>query len=313
MSVDGPDGFPDPHPRADLPAEVRIYEVSPRDGLQAEKALVPTASKIEFLARLAAAGLTRIEATSFVSPRWVPQLADAEAVMRALERAPGVGYPVLVPNLRGLSRAIAAGADEIAVFVSATERFAAENLGRSKTAALEMAAPVIAEARAAGFPVRGYVSMCFGDPWEGRVHPDQPAAVARTLVDLGCTTVSLGDTIGVATAGQVSDVVDALEQAGVSKDLIALHFHDTYGQALTNVLAGLEAGITEFDASAGGLGGCPFASSATGNLATEDLVWLLSGLGMDTGIDLTALVATSRWMAGILGRPSPSRVVAALR
>lgn len=313
MSVDGPDGFPDPHPRADLPAEVRIYEVGPRDGLQAEEALVPTASKIEFLTRLAAAGLTRIEATSFVSPRWVPQLADAEAVMRALERAPGVGYPVLVPNLRGLSRAIAAGADEIAVFVSATERFAAENLGRSKTAALEMAAPVIAEARAAGFPVRGYVSMCFGDPWEGRVHPDQPAAVARTLVDLGCTTISLGDTIGVATAGQVSDVVDALEQAGVSKELIALHFHDTYGQALTNVLAGLEAGITEFDASAGGLGGCPFASSATGNLATEDLVWLLSGLGIETGIDLTGLVATSRWMAEILGRPSPSRVVAALR
>lgn len=313
MSVDGPQLFPDPHPRTDLPAEVRIYEVGARDGLQAEKAVVPTPIKVEFLDRLARAGLTRIEATSFVSPRWVPQLADAEAVLGALRRVPGVAYPVLVPNQRGLTRAMAAGAEEIAVFVSATERFAVENLGRSKQAALDMAAPVISEARAAGLPVRGYVSMCFGDPWEGRVQPDAPAKVAATLVDLGCTSISLGDTIGVATAGQIVDVIDAVERAGVQRDLIALHFHDTYGQALANVLAGLQAGITEFDSSAGGLGGCPYARSATGNLATEDLVWLLSGLGIETGIDLASLADTSRWMAEILGRPAPSRVVAALR
>ncbi len=304
--------LPDVHPRADLPTEVRVYEVGPRDGLQAEKAIVPLAAKLEFIDRLGAAGLRAVEATSFVSPRRVPQLADATELLSALERAPGVRYPVLVPNQRGLDRALAAGADEIAVFVSATERFAQENLGSTRDGAIEMAAPVVAEARSRGLPVRGYVSMCFGDPWEGRVDPQQPAAVARRLVDLGCTSISLGDTIGVATAGQVRSVLDAVDRAGVPKKALALHFHDTYGQALANVLAGLEAGVTEFDASAGGLGGCPFARSATGNLATEDLVWLLEGLGIPTGIDLGSLVGASRWMAGVLGRPSPSRVVAAL-
>ena len=312
MTVTRASGLPDVHPRADLPTAVQIYEVGPRDGLQAEKAIVPLAAKIEFIDRLALAGLSVIEATSFVSPRWVPQLADAAELFASLERAPGVRYPVLVPNQRGLERALAAGADEIAVFVSATERFARENLGSTLDGAIEMAAPAITEARSRGLAVRGYVSMCFGDPWEGRVDPRQPASVARRLVDLGCTEISLGDTIGVATAGQVAAVLDAVEQAGVERDRLALHFHDTYGQALANVLAGLEAGITTFDASAGGLGGCPFARSATGNLATEDLVWLLEGLGIPTGVDLAALVETSRWMAGVLGRPSPSRVVAAL-
>ena len=312
MTVTRVSGLPDVHPRADLPTAVQVYEVGPRDGLQAEKAIVPLVAKLEFIDRLAEAGLGVIEATSFVSPRRVPQLADAEELLGRLQRAPGVRYPVLVPNLRGLERALAAGADDIAVFVSATERFARENLGSTLDGAIEMAAPAIAEARSRGLAVRGYVSMCFGDPWEGRVEPGQCAAVAGRLVDLGCTTISLGDTVGVATAGQVAAVLAAVDKAGVERDRIALHFHDTYGQALANVLAGLEAGITTFDSSAGGLGGCPFARSATGNLATEDLVWLLDGLGIPTGIDLDALIETSRWMADVLGRPSPSRVVAAL-
>jgi hydroxymethylglutaryl-CoA lyase len=289
-----------------------IYEVGPRDGLQAEAGLVSTADKIAFIERLSGAGLTAVETTSFVSPRWVPQLADAEAVLSGLHRTPGVRYPVLVPNARGFERAVAAGADEVAVFVSATERFAAENLATTVVGAIELATPVVEQALARGLPVRGYVSMCFGDPWEGRVAPEQTATVAARLAELGCTTISLGDTIGVATAGHVRDVVATVVTAGVRLDQIALHFHDTYGQALTNVLAGLEAGVHEFDASAGGLGGCPFAKSATGNLATEDLVWLLEGLGVRTGVDLDALVSTSRWMAERLGRPSPSRVVRAL-
>ena len=217
-----------------------------------------------------------------------------------------------MPNERGFERALAAGADEIAIFVSATETFAKQNLGTTLDGAIEMAAPVAAAASIRGIPVRGYVSMCFGDPWEGAVDPESPAAIAARLVELGCSTISLGDTIGVATAGQVAAVLDRVEAAGVSRDRIALHLHDTYGQALANVLAGLEAGITEFDSSAGGVGGCPYAKSATGNLATEDLVWMLDGLGIETGVDLASLVETSRWLATKLGRPSPSRVVAAL-
>lgn len=289
-----------------------MYEVGPRDGLQAEKAVVSLEIKLEFIDRLGEAGLTVIEATSFVSARWVPQLADADELMTRLRRRPGVRYPVLVPNQRGFERAISAGADELAIFVSATESFAKQNLGTTLDGAIEMAAPVVAAARVRGIPVRGYVSMCFGDPWEGRVEPEKPAAVAARLTEVGCSTISLGDTIGVATAGQVAAVLDCVEAAGVPRDRIALHMHDTYGQALANVLAGLEAGVTDFDSSAGGLGGCPYAKSATGNLATEDLVWMLEGLGIETGVDLSTLVATSRWLATKLGRPSPSRVVAAL-
>jgi hydroxymethylglutaryl-CoA lyase len=300
------------HPRPGLPARVSVYEVGPRDGLQAEQTVLPVQVKLGLIDRLGAAGLRIIEATSFVSPRWVPQLADADEVMAGLQRRPGVRYPVLVPNRRGFERAMASGADEIAIFVSATESFAQQNLGTTLNGAIEMAAPVVAAAGVRGIPVRGYVSMCFGDPWEGRVDPGAPADVAARLVELGCSAISLGDTIGVATAGQVVAVLDRVEAAGVPRNRIALHLHDTYGQALANVLAGLEAGITEFDSSAGGLGGCPFAKSATGNLATEDLVWMLDGLGIDSGVDLPALVQTSRWLATELGRPSPSRVVAAL-
>jgi hydroxymethylglutaryl-CoA lyase len=305
--------LPQVHPKPGLPRDVTIYEVGPRDGLQAEKAIVPLEIKLTLIERLGEAGLPIIEATSFVSPRWVPQLADADALFAQLKRRPGVRYPVLVPNQRGLERALAAGAEEIAVFVSATERFAAENLGTTLDGALAMAAPVVRQATAKGLRVRGYVSMCFGDPWEGHVSEEQPAAVAARLVDLGCATISLGDTIGVATAGQVGVVLNAVEAAGVDRSRVALHFHDTYGQALANVLAGLEAGVTEFDASAGGLGGCPYARSATGNLATEDLVWMLEGLGIPTGVDLDLLVRTSSWLADRMGRPAPSRVVAALR
>ena len=274
--------------------------------------MVPLQVKLEMIDRLGEAGLAIIEATSFVSARWVPQLADAEDLMAGLRRRPGVRYPVLVPNERGFERALAAGADELAIFVSATETFAKQNLGTTLDGAIEMAAPVVAAAKRRGIPVRGYVSMCFGDPWEGKVEPAAPAAVAAQLIELGCSTISLGDTIGVATAGQVVAVINAAEAAGVPRDRTALHLHDTYGQALANVLAGLEAGIAEFDSSAGGLGGCPYAKSATGNLATEDLVWMLHGLGIETGVDLVKLAATSRWLATALGRPSPSRVVAAL-
>jgi hydroxymethylglutaryl-CoA lyase len=306
------DSLPAVHPRPGLPASVTVFEVGPRDGLQAEKAVVPVEVKLEFIDHLAEAGLAVIEATSFVSARWVPQLADADELMARLRRRPGVRYPVLVPNQRGFERAMAAGADELAIFVSATESFAKQNLGTTLDGAIEMAAPVVAAATARGIPVRGYVSMCFGDPWEGRVEPERPAAVVARLIDLGCSSVSLGDTIGVATAGQVAAVLDRVEAAGVPRARVALHLHDTYGQALANVLAGLEAGVTEFDSSAGGLGGCPYAKSATGNLATEDLVWMLEGLGIETGVDLATLVETSRWIAARLGRPSPSRVVTAL-
>jgi hydroxymethylglutaryl-CoA lyase len=305
------DALPAVHPRPGLPTRVSVYEVGPRDGLQAEKAVVPLPVKLELIDRLGEAGLAVIEATSFVSSRWVPQLADADELMASLRRRPGVRYPVLVPNQQGFERAMAAGAEELAIFVSATESFAQQNLGTSLDGAIEMAAPVVAAARASGIAVRGYVSMCFGDPWEGKVDPERPAGVAARLIELGCSTISLGDTIGVATAGQVVAVLDQVETAGVPRDRIALHLHDTYGQALANVLAGLEAGIVEFDSSAGGLGGCPYAKSATGNLATEDLVWMLDGLGIDTGVDLPALVQTSLWLATELGRPSPSRVVAA--
>ena len=307
------EALPAVHPRPGLPASVSVYEVGPRDGLQAEEALVGLPVKLELIDRLGQAGLTIIEATSFVSPRWVPQLADADELMSGLHRRPGVRYPVLVPNERGLERALNVGADELAIFVSATESFAQQNLGTTLDGAIEMAAPVVAAARGRGLAVRGYVSMCFGDPWEGHVDPARPAEVAVRLVELGCTSISLGDTIGVATAGQVLTVLDCVETAGVGRDKIALHLHDTYGQALANVLVGLEAGITEFDSSAGGLGGCPYAASATGNLATEDLVWMLDGLGIETGVDLAALVKTSRWLATELGRPSPSRVVTAFR
>ena len=304
--------LPDVVARRDLPPTVRVWEVGPRDGLQNEAMSIPTPVKVEFIDRLSACGLPVVEATSFVRPDRVPQLADSAEVMAAITRAPGVRYPVLVPNQRGLDAALAAGVTDIAIFASATETFAQRNLGRSFDEQLAMFAQVVAPARALGLGVRGYLSMCFGDPWEGRVDPQRVVGLCLELLELGCTELSLGDTIGVATPGQVKDLLDRCEQSSIPRGALGVHFHDTYGQALANALAALECGITTIDSSAGGLGGCPFAQSATGNLATEDLVWMLSGLGIDTGIDLAALVATSRWMADRLGRPSVSRVVQAL-
>ncbi|MFI6453183.1 hydroxymethylglutaryl-CoA lyase [Streptosporangium amethystogenes] len=291
-----------------LPEQVTIYEVGPRDGLQNEAAVVPARVKAEFIARLAAAGHRVIEATSFVHPKWVPQLADASELLAAMERVPGVRYPVLVPNERGLDRALEHGVQEIAVFASATETFAGRNLNRTLESQFDMFEPVVARALAHGLKVRAYVSMCFGDPWEGPTPIAQVVSVGRRLLDLGCFELSLGDTIGVGTAGHVAALIEAFGDPS----RLAVHFHDTYGQALANTLTALREGVTVVDASTGGIGGCPYAESATGNLATEDLVWMLHGLGVETGLDLPSLVETSTWLAGRLGRPSPSRVVQAL-
>ncbi|MFJ8953172.1 hydroxymethylglutaryl-CoA lyase [Streptomyces sp. NPDC102381] len=300
-------------PTQGLPARVRIHEVGARDGLQNEKRAVPTEVKAEFVHRLARSGLTTIEATSFVHPKWVPQLADAEDLFpRLKDLGPGVHLPVLVPNARGLDRALALGAHRVAVFASATESFAKANLNRTVAESLAVFEPVVAAAKEHGTHVRGYLSMCFGDPWEGPVPVHQVVSVARALRDMGCDELSLGDTIGVATPGHVQTLLSELNEEGVPTDAIGVHFHDTYGQALSNTLAALQHGVTTVDASAGGLGGCPYAKSATGNLATEDLVWMLRGLGIETGVDLGRLTDTSRWMAGHLGRPSPSRTVRAL-
>lgn len=295
-----------------LPERVTVYEVGARDGLQNESALVPVEAKAEFVRRLVAAGLPAVEVTSFVSPRWVPQLADAEELLAELGPLDGVRAPVLVPNERGLDRALAAGVREIAVFGSATETFAQRNLNRGLEDQFAMFEPVVTRAKAQGLVVRAYVSMCFGDPWEGDVAIPQVVGVATRLLGMGADELSLGDTIGVATPGHTTALLQALGDAGVGPERISVHFHDTYGQALSNTLAALQSGVTSVDSSAGGLGGCPYAKSATGNLATEDLVWMLHGLGISTGVDLSSLVATSAWMAGVLGRPSPSAVVRAL-
>ena len=292
-----------------LPERVTIWEVGARDGLQNEDTVVPVEVKLEFLDRLADAGLTTQEATSFVHPKWVPQLADAEDLLAGLKQRDGVRYPVLVPNERGLDRALAAGVRHIAIFASATETFANRNLNRTLESQMDMFEPVVSRAVSEGLDVRGYLSMCFGDPWEGDVDPEKVVQTGQKLLDLGCSQLSLGDTIGVATAGQVAALLNAFPNV----DKLAVHFHDTYGQALTNTLEALRHGVTTVDSSAGGLGGCPYAESATGNLATEDLVWLLDGLGIETGVDLDKLADTSAWMATKLGRPSPSRVVRALR
>jgi hydroxymethylglutaryl-CoA lyase len=303
---------PQPVRQLGLPEQVTIHEVGPRDGLQNEPSVVPVEVKAAFIDRLADAGLRTIEATSFVHPTWVPQLADAADLLGRVERRDGVRYPVLVPNERGLDRALEHGVREVAIFGSATESFAQRNLNRSVAESIAMFAPVVARARAAGCDVRAYVSMCFGDPWEGDVAIKQVVDVGEQLLELGCTQLSLGDTIGVGTAGHVTALLDAFTERGIGDERLAVHFHDTYGQALANTLAALVHGVTTVDASAGGLGGCPYAKNATGNLATEDLVWMLDGLGIETGVDLGALVETSRWMADQLGRPSPSRVVRAL-
>jgi hydroxymethylglutaryl-CoA lyase len=308
-------GLPAVVPADGLPTRVTIYEVGARDGLQNEQGLVDVRDKAEFVTRLLDAGAPIVEATSFVHPKWVPQLADAAERMGI--RAERLGdaarrLPVLVPNDRGLDRALDLGLEHVAIFGSATETFARRNLNRSYDEQFAMFEPVVERARANGLTVRAYVSMCFGDPWEGRVPVEQVVTAGKRLLDLGADQLSIGDTIGVGTPGHVTALLRAFAEAGVAADRLALHFHDTYGQALVNTYAGLQAGVATYDASAGGLGGCPYAKSATGNLATEDLVWMLTGLGIEHGVDLDRLVGTSVWMAGRLGRPSPSAVVRAL-
>jgi hydroxymethylglutaryl-CoA lyase len=300
-------------PTAALPQRVTVYEVGPRDGLQAESVVVPTPIKAELCRRLVAAGVQALEVTSFVSPSWVPALADAEDLLQDLRGATPARTVCLVPNRRGLDRAVAAGVPEVAVLTSATEAFARANLNTDRAGAVAKAVELAGAARDAGLRVRGYVSMVFGDPWEGRVEPAVVAEIGAALHRAGCGTISLGDTIGVATPGHVGTVVSALGGAGVPPSTLALHAHDTYGQALSNVHAALLAGVTEFDSSIGGLGRCPYAPGATGNLATEDLVWMLHGMGIETGLDLDALVATSAWMAQQMGRTTiASRVATAL-
>ena len=294
------------------PKRVQIVEVSARDGLQAEARTLSTDIKLALLDRLADAGHTVIEATSFVSPTAVPQLADADDVLRRLVRRPGVRYPVLVPNERGLERAIAAGADEIAVFVSAAEGYARKNLRRSRDEAVANAVAVAKAAAASGRRVRGYISMVIADPDDGPTAPEQVTRIAEELSAAGCGEISLGDTIGVGTPADVRRLIAVHERAGIGVGRLAVHFHDTYGQALVNVLTALELGVTTVDASTGGTGGSPFAKSAAGNLPTEDLLWMLDGMGIATGVDLRASAGISAWLADLLGHPPPGRVARAL-
>ena len=286
---------------------VRIVEVGARDGLQNEAARVPAPVKIELIERLANAGLPVIEATSFVSPKWVPQMADATEVLAGLHRKPGVSYPVLVPNLQGLERAHQAGADHVAVFTAASDAFNRKNINCDIAASLLRIKPVVDQARAAGLTVRGYVSCVLGCPYQGEVQISDVVRVSAALAQMGCEEISLGDTIGVGTPGKARAMLRAVAEA-VPMARIAVHFHDTRGQALANIYACLEEGARSVDASVAGLGGCPYARGATGNVATEDLVYMLQGMGLETGVDLDALVETGRWMSNKLGREPASKL-----
>jgi hydroxymethylglutaryl-CoA lyase len=294
-----------------LPKTVRIVEVGPRDGLQNEKASIPTAVKIELIERLVACGLKCVEAAAFVSPKWVPQMADAAAVLAGLPRRPGVAYPVLVPNEKGLEAALAAGANEIAVFTAASEAFSQKNINCSIKESLERFKPILTRAKEADVKVRGYVSCALGCPYQGAVAPQAVADVAWALFEMGCYEISLGDTIGIGTPEKTKALIETVGRRVPIKKL-AGHFHDTYGMAIANVYAALQVGVNVFDASVGGLGGCPYAQGATGNVATEDLVWLLTGLDIDCGVDLDALVDTAAWIAAQLGRAPASKVTQAI-
>ncbi|AKU10337.1 hydroxymethylglutaryl-CoA lyase [Azoarcus sp. CIB] len=294
-----------------LPQKVRIVDVGPRDGLQNEKQTVSTETKVELIARLADAGLTAIEATSFVSPKWVPQMGDNAEVMARIARRPGVAYPVLTPNLKGFEAALAAGAEEVAVFGAASESFSQKNINCSIAESLERFLPVTEAAHAAGVKVRGYVSCVAGCPYEGPVAPEKVAEVAETLIAMGCYEVSLGDTIGSGNPANISRMLEAVIKR-VPVERLAGHYHDTYGMAAANIYASLQMGVSVYDASVGGLGGCPYAAGASGNVATEDVVWLLNGLGIATGIDVERLVDIAAWISGVLGREPASRVARAV-
>jgi hydroxymethylglutaryl-CoA lyase len=291
-----------------LPSHVRIVEVGPRDGLQNEAAPVSTDHKVAFVNALAAAGHSTIEVSAFVSPKWVPQMADAAEVFARIERRPGVRYTALVPNLAGLARAREAGVDEIAIFAAASETFSKRNINQSIAESLEVYADVCRQAQEAGLRVRAYLSTVFGCPFEGAVSLETVASVTVRLIGMGAYEVALSDTIGIAHPGQVAHVLEAVTASGVALSQIAMHFHDTRGTALVNVYAALQAGITTFDASAGGLGGCPYAPGATGNLATEDLIYMLDGLHLKTGVNLDSVIAASRQIEAHIGHALPSRV-----
>jgi len=293
-------------------ARITLVEVAPRDGLQAEARTLSTETKIALIERLADAGHTVIEATSFVSPKAVPQLADAEELMKRLRRRDGVRYPVLVPNAKGLDRAIAVGADEVAVFASASESYSRKNLNRSREEALTDYAPLVRRAKDAGKRVRGYLSMVIADPWDGPTPRERVGECAKRLLDMGCDEVSLGDTSGVGTPHEVAALLDVVTRS-VPIANVAMHFHDTYGQALANAHLAMSRGVRIFDTSTGGIGGSPFAKMAGGNLATEDLLWLCQGGGIATGVDLDAIVATARWLASELGHELPAHTSRVLR
>jgi len=290
-----------------LPRKVRMVEVGPRDGLQNESGIVSAATKIALIDRLSDSGLPAVEATSFVSAKWVPQMADAAEVMAGIKRLPGTSYPVLVPNMRGFEGAEAAGAKEIAVFAAASETFSRRNINCTIAESLERFRPVMEAADKAGMKVRGYVSCVLGCPYEGRVAPATDAEVSGELDEMGCYEISLGDTIGVGTPGKAVAMIEAVA-AKVPRERLAVHFHDTYGQALANILAALESGIATVDSSVAGLGGCPYAPGAAGNVASEDVLYMLNGLGIETGVDLDALVAAGQFISNHLGRQPISKV-----
>jgi hydroxymethylglutaryl-CoA lyase len=294
-----------------IPSRVRIVEVGPRDGLQNEPGEIPTSTKIELIERLADAGLPAVEATAFVSPKWIPQMADHTEVLERLNRKKGVAYPVLTPNLKGLEGARAAGATEVAIFGAASESFSRKNINCSIAESLERFRPVVGAARAAGIKVRGYVSCVVGCPYEGAIDPSRVAEVAAALYEMGCYEVSLGDTIGVGTPRATQRMIEACARR-VPVEKLAGHYHDTYGQALANIYASLELGVATFDASIAGLGGCPYAAGASGNVATEDVVYMLQGLGIESGVDLGALVAIGEWISGVLKKPYSSKAGKAL-
>ena len=299
--------------RSSLPLgeEVRIVEVGPRDGLQNEPGELPTALKVELIERLADAGLPAVEATAFVSPKWVPQMADHTEVLERLRRKPGVSYPVLTPNLKGFEAAKAAGATEVAIFGAASEAFSRKNINCSIAESLDRFRPIADQAKAHRIKVRGYVSCVLGCPYEGEIDPARVAEVAGALYAMGCYEVSLGDTIGTGTPGKAKAMIQACA-AQVPVEKLAGHYHDTYGQALANIYASLQAGVRTFDASIAGLGGCPYAAGASGNVATEDVIYMLQGLGMETGVDLDRLADIALWICGVLGRPAASKVTRAL-
>ena len=290
-----------------LPSHVRLVEVGPRDGLQNEAQPISVADKVQLVDALSAAGLSYIEVGSFVSPKWVPQMAGSAEVFAQIQRKPGVTYGALAPNLRGFEDALAAGVKEVAVFAAASEAFSQRNINCSISESLERFAPIMAAAKQHGVSVRGYVSCVLGCPYEGEIAPEQVAAVARELYAMGCYEVSLGDTIGTGTAGATRRLFEVVG-AQVPRDKLAGHFHDTYGQAIANIYASLLEGITVFDSSIAGLGGCPYAKGASGNVATEDVLYLLNGLGIDTGIDLERLIGAGQQISQVLGRPTGSRV-----